>query len=82
GVGSIVGWSNADVANLLGLGVVLVANGGLGSTFDELALNRSLCTLAGAQVHGVILNKVKRKKVHMIRDYMGKAFKAHRWSEC
>lgn len=42
GVGSVVGLSNARVARELGLEIVLVANGGLGSTFDELELNRTV----------------------------------------
>jgi dethiobiotin synthetase len=42
GVGSIIGLSNAQVAKLLGVDVLLVANGGLGSTFDELELNRQV----------------------------------------
>jgi len=36
GVGSIVDMSNAQTAALIGADVVLVANGGLGSAFDEL----------------------------------------------
>lgn len=42
-VGSIVGMNNARVASLIGADMVLVANGGLGSAFDELELNRILC---------------------------------------
>ena len=37
GVGSVLGWNNARVAATLGVDVVLVANGGIGSTFDDLA---------------------------------------------
>lgn len=36
GVGSIIEMSNAQTAALIGADVVLVANGGLGSAFDEL----------------------------------------------
>ena len=35
GVGSIVNLSNARVASLLGLPMILVASGGLGSSFDQ-----------------------------------------------
>jgi dethiobiotin synthetase len=42
-VGSIVGLNNAKVASLIGADMVLIANGGLGSAFDELNLNRVLC---------------------------------------
>lgn len=47
GVGSIVGMSNAAVAQRLGLPVVLVGTGGLGSTYDELALNKQVCDNLG-----------------------------------
>jgi len=42
GVGSIIGLSNARVAKELGVDMVLVANGGIGSCFDELELNRQV----------------------------------------
>lgn len=61
GVGSVVGLNNADVASLLGLDVLLVANGGLGSTYDVLALNQNLCHSRGVNVCGVLLNKVRDK---------------------
>lgn len=58
GVGSVVGMNNADVAGLLGLDVLLVGNGGLGSTYDVMALNKTLCTAGGVRVRAVLLNKV------------------------
>lgn len=50
--------NNADVASLLGLDVLLVGNGGLGSTYDVMALNKTLCTAGGVRVRAVLLNKV------------------------
>lgn len=50
--------SNADVASLLGLDVLLVANGGLGSTYDVLTLNQNLCNARNVKVRAVLLNKV------------------------
>ncbi len=35
-VGSVVGVNNAQVASMLGASMILIANGGLGSAFDEL----------------------------------------------
>ena len=35
-VGSVVGVNNAQVAGMLGASMILIANGGLGSAFDEL----------------------------------------------
>lgn len=42
GVGSIIGLNNARVAKELGLDMILVSNGGLGSAFDQLELNRQV----------------------------------------
>eukprot|EP00752_Nemacystus_decipiens_P004793 g4361.t1 len=79
GVGSVVGMNNADVAKLLGLEVLLVGNGGLGSTYDVLALNRSLCRAMGVRVRAVLLNKVQKGKEDMVRNYIGKALQLGSW---
>lgn len=76
GVGSIVGLNNAQIASLLNLDVILVASGGLGSSFDELMLNKTQCESYGVNVAGVILNKVHQEKRDMIIDYMTKALKS------
>src|SRR5689334_1552277 len=55
GVGSIVDLNNAQVAALLKCPILLVASGGLGSSFDELTLNHSQCEKYGVKVAGVIL---------------------------
>ena len=78
GVGAIIGASNADVAAWVGADVVLVANGGIGSAFDELEMNRIMLKDKGVRVRGVILNKVRPDKVDMIRDYVGRALR-DRW---
>lgn len=75
GVGSIVDLNNAQVAALLQCPVILVASGGLGSSFDELALNLSLCEKHGVKVAGVILNRVLEEKREMILEYIPKALK-------
>lgn len=77
GVGSIVDLNNAKVAKQLGLDVIIIAKGGLGSAFDELYLNKSLCDQMGVKVAGVILNRVLDDKREMIIDYMTKAL--DRW---
>lgn len=77
GVGSICNLSNAQVASLLQVPMVLVVNGGLGKAFDELSLNRALCLAEGVRMKGVIVNKVQNDKLEMIREYMEKALK--RW---
>ena len=73
GVGSIVNLDNARVASLLGLDMVLVANGGLGSTYDQLSLNMLKCKEHDVHIKAVIINKVIPDKVDMVREYMGKA---------
>jgi len=72
-VGSIVGLSNAKVASLIGADMVLVANGGLGSCFDQLELNRVLCEHHNVNVAGVIVNKVMNDKYEQTKDYLGRA---------
>jgi phosphate acetyltransferase len=78
GVGSIVNLNNASVAASLGLNIVIIAKGGLGSSFDELALNKALCDHLGVKISGVILNKVLDEKKEMILKYITLALK--RWN--
>jgi len=78
GVGSIVDLNNAQVAALLKCPLILVASGGLGSSFDELTLNYSQCEKYGVRVAGVILNRVLEDKREMILEYIPKALK--RWN--
>jgi len=72
-VGSIVDASNADIAALLGAKVVIVANGGLGNSFDELELNRNLLQSIGVDIAGVIINKVRPDKYNQTKHYLSKA---------
>lgn len=75
GVGSIINLNNAKVASELGLDVVIIASGGLGSAHDELALNIAMCKSYGVKVYGVILNRVKDEKREMILEYFPKTLK-------
>jgi len=75
GVGSIVNMNNAKVASLLGIDMIIIASGGLGSSHDELALNIAMCRHYGVNVRGVILNRVLDEKRRMIIDYFPKALK-------
>ena len=77
GVGAIVGLDNARVAKLLGLEVVLVCEGGLGSAFDELSLNLAVCRERGVTVRAVVLNKCRVDKLEMLREYFTKALLPH-----
>lgn len=75
GVGSIIDLSNADVAALLDLDVVLVTTGGLGSAFDQLSLNIALFQAAQVKIRAIILNKVFSEKREMVLEYVPKALK-------
>jgi len=77
GVGSIVDLNNAQVASLLGCPLLLVASGGLGSSFDELSLNYTQCEKYRVRVAGIVLNRVLPEKREMVIEYMEKALK--RW---
>lgn len=79
GVGSVVGVSNAKVASLLGLEMVLVVNGGLGKAYDELALNRLMCLEHGVKVRGVIVNRVRQDKYEMVQKYFKMALESWGW---
>ncbi len=77
-VGSIINMNNAQVAALLKLPVILVAPGGVGSSFDQLALNKAVCDKYGVRIAGVILNRVLPDKREMITTYMTRALS--RWN--
>lgn len=77
GVGSIVNLNNASVASYLGLEIILIASGGLGSSYDELELNIAMCEKNNVKVKGVILNKVLEDKRQMVLEYFPKSLK--RW---
>ena len=72
-VGSIVGINNAKIASIIGADMVLVANGGLGSAFDELEINRVLCQHYNVRVAGVIVNKVIPAKWEQTKHYLSAA---------
>jgi BioD-like phosphotransacetylase family protein len=57
----------------MGAKIILVANGGLGNSFDELELNRTLCQKKGVSLAGVIINKVRPDKYEQTRHYITKA---------
>jgi len=80
GVGSILGWNNAKVAATLGIDVVLVANGGIGSTFDDLHLNVLACRAENASIAGIIINKCQPHKVDEVSRYLELASERFGWN--
>lgn len=72
GVGSIADLSNARVAKMLDAGVVMVVEGGIGSTIDMLNLCMALFREEDVPVIGVIMNKVIPEKRDVIQKYVRK----------
>jgi len=72
GVGSVAGLSNARVAKMLGAGVVMIVEGGIGSTIDMLNMTTSLFREEGVPIIGVIINKVYPEKAEKVKHYVGK----------
>jgi len=71
GVGSVVDLSNAEVAKVLGSRAILVVEGGVGNTLDQITLNLALFEKSGVPIHGVIINKVKQEKMEEIQAVLG-----------
>jgi len=71
GVGSVFGMNNAQVAKMLDLPVILVAQAGIGRPIDEIALNLALFEKHEVQVHGIIFNKAVPSKIEAVKEYCG-----------
>lgn len=76
GVGSVIGLSNARVAQLLGASVIIVTCGGIGRPIDEVMLNLALFKQSGVNVLGVIVNKVLPDKIEKIRKILRMGFES------
>jgi hypothetical protein len=72
GVGSVVNLSNAKVAQMLGAGIIMVVEAGIGNTIDRLDLNLSVFEQKGVHVLGIIINKCMPDKIEKVRHYVGK----------
>lgn len=72
-VGSVIDMPNVKVAKELGIGVIVVCNGGIGRSFDELSLCCNLCDQYSVPIHSVIFNKIRHDNFDMVRCYMEKA---------
>ena len=75
GVGSVVNLSNAKVAKMLGAGVVMVVEGGIGNTIDRLNMSLALFREEQVPLLGVIINKVQVDKREKVMKYVGKKLK-------
>lgn len=75
GVGSVVDLSNAKVADILGAGVIMVVEAGVGNTIDRLTLNLSLFRAQNVNIVGIIINKALPHKIDKVKHYVGKWLK-------
>jgi dethiobiotin synthetase len=77
GVGSVAEVSNARVARILEAGLIMVVEGGIGSTIDQLNLCLSLFREEQVPVIGIIINKVLPEKLDKVQHYVGKWLRHH-----
>lgn len=72
GVGSVAEVSNAKVASIVNAGVIMVVEGGIGSTIDMLHMTTALFREKKVPIEGVILNKVLPDKLEKVQYYVNK----------
>ncbi|MCR4336923.1 MAG: AAA family ATPase [Candidatus Omnitrophica bacterium] len=70
GVGSVIDLSNAEVASMLKSKVLMVCEGGIGRSIDEIMLNKALFDLKGVEIVGIIVNKVLPEKYDRIKKIL------------
>ena len=70
GVGSVAGLSNAKVAKMLDAGVIMILEGGIGSTIDMLHMCTAVFREQNVPLIGVIINKVRPDKLSKIQRYL------------
>jgi dethiobiotin synthetase len=74
GVGSVIGLNNAKVAKLIDAPVMIVTESGIGKVIDAVHLNLALYSREGADVRGIIVNKLLPNKKEITRQYLKQAF--------
>lgn len=75
GVGSVLDFSNAAMARLLGSKVLMVTKGGIGNPIDEVMLNKALFDSFDVEIIGVIINKVMENKYSKINKLVRQGLK-------
>ena len=70
GVGSVAGLSNAQVAKMLDASVVMILEGGIGSTIDMFHMCSAVFRELNVPIIGVIINKVRPDKLDKINKYL------------
>ena len=66
GVGSVFELGNARVASLLEIPVILVLDGGVGSTIDSFCLCQAVFKAQGVPLLGVVINRVQPEKMDSV----------------
>ena len=74
GVGSVVGLSNAEVAHALDAAVVMIVEGGIGSTIDMFHMCSAVFEKRGVPIIGVIINKIRPDKMEQVKFYLSRYF--------
>ena len=74
GVGSVFDLSNARVAQILETPVILVLDGGIGSTIDQFSLCSSMFYEHNVPVLGVVINRIIPEKMEAVKSLLGKWF--------
>lgn len=74
GVGSVFDLSNAKVAAMFKIPVILVLNGGIGSTIDKFNLSITPFEKEHVRVIGVIINKILPSKQEKIKKILSAYF--------
>ncbi|MCK4890296.1 MAG: AAA family ATPase, partial [Candidatus Aminicenantes bacterium] len=74
GVGSVFNLSNADVASMMGIPVILVLNGGVGSTIDRFSLCIEPFRSKKVKLLGVIINKILPGKEEKVKSVLSEWF--------
>ncbi|MEL6671653.1 MAG: AAA family ATPase [Bacteroidota bacterium] len=70
GVGTVVGLSNAKVAQMVNSGLIMVVEAGIGNTIDLLELNLALFKQRNIPILGVIVNKALVNKMDKVEHYI------------
>ncbi len=74
GVGCVFDMSNAKVAKILGTPVILVLDGGIGSTIDRFSLCSSMFYHYDVPILGVVINRIIPAKMESVKALLGKWF--------
>ncbi|MDT8420660.1 MAG: AAA family ATPase [Desulfuromonadales bacterium] len=74
GVGSLLGCSNARIAQVAGASVLLVTGGGLGNVVDAAYMNLALFEKQKVPVRAALVNKIIPRKREQTLNYLKMAF--------